>query len=96
MFLGIRPPQYSGNFNRFNLRNSLFLIFFIACSIMMSMFFILEDGTLAEYASGIYGTLCAFICTFMISSFIWKTEQVYKLMGDFEESIRERMPLKIW
>lgn len=89
VFCGVESPQ-SEKINRFNLRNLMILIFFLVSAVIMSMFIIREDGTMAEYSSAIYGCLSSTIAIIILLIFVWKTKELYKLINNFEESIEER------
>lgn len=89
-FCGIHSPQCFDKFHRFNLRNLMIFIFLIVSAILMSLFIVCENGTLAEYSSAFYGTLSSVTTAFLFFTFIWKTKDLYKLMNNFEELIQER------
>lgn len=89
VFCGVKSPQ-SEKSNRFNLRNLTILIIFSASTTIMSLFIILEDGTMAEYSSAIYGCLSSTMTTIILLIFVWKTKDLYKLISSFEKTIEER------
>lgn len=90
VFLGIHSPQSFEHFQRFNLRNSMVLLYFLVSTTLMAMFLFFGDGTLAEYSSAIYGTLCSALLIFLIFTLIWKTEKLYRLIDKFGDLIQKR------
>lgn len=92
--LGIRSPKSFKKVHRFTLKNSMIFICFIASTTLMSLFFILEDGTVAEYSTATFGLLCSVVGTIVISTLIWKTEKLYKFIDEFEDIVQEREYLR--
>lgn len=90
VFLGIRSPQAFGQFHRFNLKNSMIFIYFIASTTLMGLSFIYDDGNVAQYSSVTFGVLSSAVSAFFISTLIWKTGKVYNLIDHFEDLVRKR------
>lgn len=89
-FFGIRSPQSFQQFHRFTLKNLMVFMYFLTSTTLMGLFFIYEDGTLAEYSSAIFGFLSSAATLVIISTLIWKTGNLYKLIGHFEDIVRKR------
>lgn len=88
-FLHIYPPQSFDNFNRFNFKNVMIVVFLIIATILTGMFFVLEAETFDDYSSAIHSGSTAGLGAFIISVTIIKTSQVYRLCGIIEELIQQ-------
>lgn len=88
LFFGIPSPfERKGGFN---LRNSMFLLYFLISTIMMFLYIIWENPNLVQYSSAIFATSLSVITVIGFLGTIATAEKGYKYLNLIEDNIQMR------
>lgn len=68
----------------------MIVVFYLVSTILMGLFFVVENGTVAEYSSAFFGTTGSLIILFVVKTLILKAEEVFDLIESFEDIIKKR------
>lgn len=88
--LDIRAPSLSNGFHRFTLRNSFFCILAVLNILSSVAYGLFEAETVFEYFESIHTFLGIAICSTFFAMFLWKMDNVFRLIVDFENQIKKR------
>lgn len=89
--LGIVPSQsMESKWSLFNSKN-LFVLFFTALGyISTTGFFLFKGKSIKEDALTVFASLAGFLCLLYFTVYIWKIDDILKLIKDYEEFIEKR------